>query len=100
MVVCEAIVSGAVYLLAALVVGALAAPAYIVPHDQHSPAMNFFAGAALLLAGFLTASVFALIIQGAKLSGGALPSIDILIRYVTRTQSGGLWLWREAYAAL
>jgi putative copper export protein len=100
MVVCEAIVSGAVYLLAALVVGTLATAAYIVPQDQDSPTTNFLGGAALLLAGFLTSSLFALIIQGAKLSDGALPSIDILIRYVTRTQSGGLWLWREAYAAL
>lgn len=99
MLVCEAIVSGAVYLLAALVVGTLAAPAYLFPQEEDSPA-NFFSGAAIFLAAFLAAALLSLVVQGAKLSGGALPSLDILVRYATRTQSGGLWLWREAYAAL
>ena len=100
MVVCEAIVSAAVYLFAALVVGALAAAAFLVREEDDAPPANFLDGAAIFLAAFLIASLLALIVQGVKLSGGALPSIDILVRYATRTQSGGLWLWREAYAAL
>src|SRR5690242_20109572 len=98
MLVLEAIVSGAAYLSAGLVVGTLAAAACLVPEEEDAPPANFLAAAAIFLAAFLIASVLALIVQGAKLSGGALPSIDILIRYATRTQSGGLWLWREAYA--
>src|SRR4029453_6171527 len=40
-----------------------------------------------------------LLIQGAKLRQGTLPSIDVLVRYLTMTQSGKIWLLREAYAA-
>ena len=40
-----------------------------------------------------------LVIQGAKLRQGTLPSLDVLIRYLTMTQSGKVWLLREAYGA-
>jgi putative copper export protein len=41
-----------------------------------------------------------LAVQGAKLSGGSPPTLDILGRYLFRTQSGGVWLARELYGVL
>ena len=41
-----------------------------------------------------------LLIQGAKLQQGTLPSLDLLIRYLAMTQSGKIWLLREAYGAV
>ena len=100
MVALEATVSGALYIVSALVLAVLASASFVAPQEENSPRVNFLSKAACLLAAFLIVALLALAVQGAKLSGGALPSIDILARYVTRTQSGGLWLWREAYAAL
>jgi copper transport protein len=100
MVALEAIVSGALYLVSALLLAVLASASFIAPQDEDSPQANFLSAAAVLLAGFLIVAILALEVQGAQLSGGAFPSLDLLARYLTRTQSGGLWLWREAYAAL
>jgi putative copper export protein len=46
---------------------------------------------------FLSASIGGLFIQGAKLQRGEFPSLEILSRYVTATQSGNVWFLRECY---
>jgi putative copper export protein len=38
------------------------------------------------------------LIQGAKLRGDAIPSWEILFRYLSMTQSGKVWLLRESYS--
>ena len=55
--------------------------------------------AAYLVVVFLAIAAVSLLIQGAKLSQGAMPSFEVLWRYLTMTQSGKVWLLREAYGA-
>lgn len=100
MVIFEAVISGALYLVSALIVGTLASASFVAPQDEHSPPTNFLSATAFLLAGFLIVALLALGVQGSQLSGGAMPSLDTIARYLTRTESGRLWLWREVYAAL
>src|SRR3954466_5015361 len=96
----EALVSGALYIISALVVGTLAAASFMLPPDETPLRKTLLSSAIVLIAIFLLAAVVALAVQGAKLSGGALPTGDILLRYIARTQSGRIWLDRELYGAL
>lgn len=97
----EAIFNGLGFALLALLAGTLAAAGWVLPggepDDLRRALLRF---AAIALAGFLLSFYGSLLIQGAKLSGGNLPSFDLLWRYLARTQSGTVWLMREAYGLL
>jgi putative copper export protein len=94
----EAAVSGAGYLTLALAVGVLLVAAFFLngPEDVVLRG-KLSAGVPALFCAVFGLGLLAVIVQGAKLSGGAFPSSDVLIRYLTRTQSGRIWLAREIY---
>lgn len=93
----EAAVSGAGYLALALSVGTLLTAGFLLPDLDDAMRRKLTAAARLFLGAFLLVGILAVIVQGAKLSAGAFPSLDIVIRYLTRTQSGQIWLVREVY---
>src|SRR5436190_1208916 len=78
MVAFEAIVSGALYLVSALVLAVLASAAFVAPRDEDSPQADFLPAAALLLAAFLIVALLGLGVEGAKLSGGGRPAGALL----------------------
>lgn len=94
----EAAVSGLGYLALALTVGVLLAAAFFLtaPEDLHMR-RALSAAVPVLLCGLFGLGLIAIIVQGAKLSGGSFPTLDIVIRYLSRTQSGRVWLFREIY---
>src|SRR5438132_14408046 len=96
----EAIASGTGYTVLALLLGVLVSAGFLLPAGEPKELRRTFmlAGGYLVLA-FLTIAVVSLLIQGAKLQQGALPSFDVLLRYLTMTQSGNVWLLRDAYGA-
>jgi len=100
MVSLEAIVSGMGYAVLALLLGTLVAAGFLLPTGEPKELRQTLlrAGAYLVIV-FLIIAVVSLLIQGAKLRQGTLPSIDVLVRYLTMTQSGKIWLLREAYGA-
>ncbi|HEY2987855.1 MAG TPA: CopD family protein [Candidatus Binatia bacterium] len=97
MVPLEAVVSAAAYMVLALFTGALATAGFVLPAGENPLRRALLASAQLLLLTFLLVAVFWLIVQGAKLQGGTFPSLDIISRYLLRTQSGKVWLLRELY---
>lgn len=101
MITLEAIVSGLGYGVLALLLGALITASFVLPRGEPANLRRslLFLSFLLLLA-FLLVAPLSLLVQGAKLKGGSLPSLEILGRYLLRTQSGKIWLAREAYAAL
>src|SRR5439155_1763408 len=81
----------------ALLVGQLLAAGFLLPQGQAATlrtALLIWARASLLL--FLCAALLALLVQGGKLQR-ALPSTELLWRYLTMTQSGKIWLARQLY---
>jgi len=100
MVALEAFVSGSAYIILALFVGTLVAGSFVLPGDGPAPLRReLLSCARVLLLAFLVVAVFSLLVQGAKLRGGSLPTLEILTRYVLRTQSGSIWFIRELYGA-
>ena len=93
----EAAVSGIGYLTLALSVGTLLTAGFLLPANDSVLRRNLAAAARLFLFVFLIVGFLAVLVQGAKLSGGTWPSGDVLIRYLGRTQSGRIWLAREIY---
>ncbi len=55
-------------------------------------------GGLISLSAFLGIALIALFLQGAKIQR-AIPSLELLWRYLTMTQSGHVWLGREVYGA-
>ena len=100
MVSLEAIVSGIGYAVLALLLGVLVTTGFLLPGGEPKELRQELlrAGAYLVIA-FLIIAVVSLLIQGAKLRQGTVPSLDVLVRYLTMTQSGKVWLLREAYGA-
>ena len=97
----EAVASGIQFAILAILLGALVTAGFILPRGESAEIRrSLFFLSRPLLAAFLFLALGSLLIQGAKLQGGTFPSIDILSRYLLRTQSGKIWLAREAYAAL
>ena len=96
----EAIASGTGYAVLALLLGVLVSAGFLLPAGEPKELRRTFmlAGGYLVVA-FLIIAVVSLLIQGAKLQQGAMPSFDVLLRYLTMTQSGNVWLLREAYGA-
>ena len=99
MVALEAAISAIGYIAQALVLGFFVTAGYLLPGSEPEPLRRTLAiRACRFLIVFLCASVGALLIQGAKLQRGELPSLEILWRYLTATQSGNVWLIRAGYA--
>jgi putative copper export protein len=100
MVSLEAIVSGMGYAVLALLLGVLVAAGFLLPTGEPKELrQKLLSAGAYLVIVFLIIAVVSLLIQGAKLRQGTLPSLDVLVRYLTMTQSGKIWLLREAYGA-
>jgi copper resistance protein D len=98
MVSLEAITSGIGFAVLALLVGALVSAGFLLPAGEPKKLrQTLLRVAAYLVVAFLVIAAVSLLIQGAKLSQGALPSFEVLWRYLTMTQSGKIWLARAAY---
>ena len=95
----EAAISAIGYITQALVLGFLVTAGYLLPGSEPESLRRTLAlRACRFLIIFLCVSVGALFIQGANLQRDGLPSLEILWRYLTATQSGNVWLIRECYA--
>ena len=96
----EAIVSGMGYAVLALLLGVFVTEGFLLPGGEPKELRQtlMFAGAYLVVV-FLIVAGASLFIQGAKLQRGAMPSLDVLSRYLSMTQSGKVWLLREFYGA-
>ena len=100
MVSLEAIISGIGFAILALLVGVLVSAGFLLPAGEPKKLrQTLLRMAAYLVVVFLAIAAVSLLIQGAKLSQGAMPSFEVLWRYLTMTQSGKVWLLREAYGA-
>ncbi|HEV8342758.1 MAG TPA: CopD family protein [Candidatus Binatia bacterium] len=94
----EAIFSSIAYIFAALTLSLLVTAGFLLPAGEpRSLRQSLVAWALTLLLAFLVVCVLCLLIQGAKIQRGEWPSADVLFRYLTRTQSGKIWLLRECY---
>lgn len=100
MLAVEAVISAGAYMVTALFIGALAAGSFVLPRGETPLRERLLSAAVILLLAFLVIAIFALMLQGAKLRGGILPDIDLLTRYLLRTQSGNVWLVRELYGVV
>ena len=101
MVALEAIVSGFGYAVLALFVGVFVTAGFLLPAGEPKKLRKTLIVSALaLLLLFLVIACLSLLIQGAKLRGGAMPSLEILSRYLSMTQSGKVWLLREGYGVV
>jgi len=101
MLALEAALSAAVYIAQALFLGYLAAASWLLPRGE--PVVirrHLLARALMCLLIFLLAAVGTLLLQGAKLQRGAFPSWEILLRYLSATQSGNVWMLREFLGAM
>jgi putative copper export protein len=98
MVSFEAIISGVGFVLLALLVGVLVSAGFLLPAGEPKKLrQTLLRVAAYLVVAFLVIAAVSLLIQGAKLSQGAMPPFEVLWRYLTMTQSGKIWLFRAAY---
>ena len=99
MIALEAIVGGIGYVVLALFSGVLTTGGFLLPSSGPRKLWkSLIVLAFTLLLVFLVIAGLSLLIQGAKLRGGAIPSWEILFRYLTMTQSGKVWLLRESYS--
>jgi putative copper export protein len=97
----EATLSGIQFTLLAIAIGTTVVVGFVLPAGEPERLRrSLFSAVPFLIVIFLLAALGAVLVQGSKLSGGTFPSADILSRYVTRTQSGKIWLVREIYAAI
>jgi len=100
MVSFEAIVSGIGYAVLAVLLGALVSAGFLLPAGEPKELrQKLLRAAGYLVVFFLLIAFVSLLVQGAKLQQGTLPSSDVLFRYLTMTQSGKVWLLREVYGA-
>lgn len=100
MIAIEALVSALSYIALAALFGHLVAAGFLLPNGEPKAlraALVDRATAALLV--FLAVALAALLIQGGKIQHG-VPSIELLARYLTLTQSGKVWLARQSYGAM
>lgn len=88
------------YLALALFLSHLVTAGFMLPGGEPVRLRrSLIAGATVALLLFLLFSVLALLLLGSRLGGG-LPTLELLWRYLTRTQSGQIWLAREGYGVL
>src|SRR4029453_4538253 len=101
MIPLEAIVSGMGYAVLALFLGVLVSAGFLLPAGEPKELrQKLLRAGAYLVIIFLIIAVVSLLIQGAKLRLGTMPTSEVLFRYLTMTQSGKVWLLREAYGAV
>jgi len=101
MVALEAIISGSGYAVLALLIGVLVTARFLLSAGEPKKLRKTLIVSALaLLLLFLVIACLSLLIQGAKLRDGAMPSLEILSRYLSMTQSGKVWLLREGYGVV
>ena len=99
MIALEAAVSAISYLALALVLGQLVAAGFLLPNGAPEDLRrSLLAWATASLIVFLCAALFGLFIQGVKIQRG-MPSWELMVRYLTMTQSGQVWLARSGYGA-
>ena len=99
MVILEATISAAGYIVPAFLLGLLVTAGYLLPEGEPAALRRALVASALATALiFLGISVLALMIQGAKIQRG-MPSPELIARYLTMTQSGTVWLLRTTYGA-
>jgi putative copper export protein len=97
----EASASAITYCTLALFLGCLMTAGLLLPCGEPSQLVQqLFSFARNLLPLFIIASIISLVIQGTKLNSGAVPTFEILSRYLFLTQSGKIWAVREIYALL
>ena len=101
MVALEAIASAIGYIAQALFLGFLAAASFLLPKGGPTAVRRKLLSMALVcLLFFIVTAVGTLLIQGAKLQRGEFPGWEILSRYLSATQSGNIWLFRESYGVV
>ena len=101
MVALEAITSAIGYIAQALFLGFLAAASFLLPEGGPTAVRRKLLSMALVcLLFFIVTAVGTLLIQGAKLQRGEFPGWEILSRYLSATQSGNVWLFRESYGVV
>jgi putative copper export protein len=97
MIALEAIVSAISYIALVLLLGQLVAAGFLLPNGAPVELRRaLVAWAALASLIFLGATSIGLLVQGAKIQRG-MPSQELLLRYLTMTQSGSVWLARTGY---
>src|SRR5215470_19894202 len=95
----ETAASAISYWTLALLIGSLMTAGFLLPLGKPVEfRRQLFSFALKSLSLFVIASIVSLVIQGTKLSGGAFPSLALLVRYLLNTQSGKIWLTRQIYA--
>jgi putative copper export protein len=100
MVALEATVSAIGYIALACLLGQLVAAGFLLPNGEPKELRrSLIAWALISLLVFLGAYVLVLFVQGAKIQRG-MPSSELLLRYLTMTQSGQVWIARETYGAV
>ena len=98
MIALEAIVSAISYIALALLLGQLVAAGFLLPNGEPEELRrSLVAWATASLIVFLCAALLGLLIQGVKIQRG-MPSWELMVRYLTMTQSGKVWLARTGYA--
>jgi len=99
MLALEAIVSALGFIFLALFLGQIVAAGFLLPGGAPRTFRATLAhGALISLSAFLGIALIALFLQGVKIQR-AIPSLELLWRYLTMTQSGHVWLGREVYGA-
>lgn len=99
MIALEAFVSAINYITLALLLGQLVTAGFLLPKGAPVELRrSLVAWAAVASLVFLGAASIGLLVQGAKIQRG-MPSQELLLRYLTMTQSGNVWLARAAYGA-
>src|SRR4051794_26247662 len=98
MVALEAAISAIGYIAQGLFLGFLVIAGFLLPAGEPEPLRRTLMKRAFgWLVVFLVVSTATLVLQGAKLQHGEFPSLEIVSRYLTATQSGNIWLTRECY---
>jgi putative copper export protein len=100
MLALEAIISALGFIAIAIFLGQLIAAGFLLPAGEPAALrLSLIKSGFFSLVVFLGISLVALLVQGAKIQR-AIPSPDLLWRYLTMTQSGHVWLGRSIYALL
>ena len=100
MLALEAIVSALSFISLALFLGQIVTAGFLLPGgDPRTFRASLVHGGLISLSAFLGIALIALFLQGAKIQR-AIPSLELLWRYLTMTQSGHVWFGREAYGAV
>jgi putative copper export protein len=96
----EAVVSALGFVTLAIFFGQILSAAFLLPKGTPEGVRNSLVKSSLpWLLGFFGVALAALVLQGAKIQR-AMPSFDLLWRYLTTTYSGRIWLGRLFWTLL